>query len=149
MKTSTARGTRKLPKEQAYDRLLSPNGPFAQAVQRSSVEDAAHAAVNILMVRLRLSRGQVRVSGAVGHLQAAGSTLCACVQEIVGNLARTSTSGGASASSMLSALISVGDEVILKSENVGSGSLVGTVTESIVSKGSARPVYRVRYASLM
>lgn len=71
------------------------------------------------------------------------------MQEIVGNLARAGTSAGASASSMLSALIAVGDEVILKSENRGSASMVGTVSESIVNKGSARPVYRVRCASFI
>lgn len=48
MKTSASRGARKLPKEEVYDMLLS--GPFVQAVQRSSVEDAAQAAVNVLMV---------------------------------------------------------------------------------------------------
>jgi hypothetical protein len=71
------------------------------------------------------------------------------MQEIVGNLARASTSAGASASSMLSAFIAVGDEVILKSENRGSASLVGTVSESVINKASVRPVYRVRCASLI
>lgn len=50
---------------------------------------------------------------------------------------------------MLSALIAVGDEVILKSENRGSSSLVGTVIESIVNRGGARPVYRVRCGSFV
>lgn len=71
------------------------------------------------------------------------------LQEVVGNLARAGAPAGASSSSMLSALIAVGDEVILKSENRGSASMVGTVIESVVSKGNVRPLYRVRCASIV
>ena len=144
MKSSASRGARKLPKELAYDMLLSPNGPFVQAVQRSSVEDAAQAAVNILMVFFSFSLmrdvGEEMLLGKFGDKMH--------MQEVVGNLTRAGAPAGASSSSMLSALIAVGDEVILKSENRGSGSMVGTVNDSVMSKGSLRPVYRVRCASV-
>lgn len=60
--------------------------------------------------------------------------------------------GGAHASSMLSALIAVGDEVVLKPQTPGKCSpqnmgMVGTVTDNIVSKGSLKPTYRVKCAT--
>lgn len=62
MKTATmSRGTKKPPKEQAYEMLTTPNCSFVQAVHRGSVEDAAQAAVNVLMVRTLVAVTAVRM----------------------------------------------------------------------------------------
>eukprot|EP00892_Ulva_mutabilis_P009883 jgi/Ulvmu1/7267/UM035_0055.1 len=94
---------------------------FLKAVRGAQAEDAAIIAVNMAM------------------------------EAMTQHVRRSPSVGGANACSMLSALIAVGDEVVLKPQTSGRGSpqnsaIVGIVIDNI-GKGAPKPTYRVKWST--